>query len=506
MLFRHTCNMKIRIVLFCFAVVLLVGCSQDDPASPVPTTGSRTQFTQDSLFLYAQQIYLWRDDLPDYTTFAPRGYTAASTEIDNLRKELFAITQYPINPDTKKPYEFVSASSDHPKYSFVEETSSGSSSGRVADLSLDGTSSDFGFALTAIANNDIRVRYVTPGSAAYKAGLVRGDQLVTINNITAGTSQANQINAAFDNPSMTVSLRRTNGTTYSRTLQQGEYTSSSVYKTAILKTGSKTVGYLNLNSFTSLQSTQADLDAAFSTFTSGGVTDLVIDLRYNGGGYVQTAEYLTNLIIPSSHQGDVIYTERYNTLMQQGKATLLSKQLLRDANNNTVPFNGRNATYADVDYSVDGNTYRFAKKGSLENVKTVCFIMTGSSASASELTANALRPYLDVKIIGSQSYGKPVGFFPIIIDKYTFYLSNFQISNSAGAGNYYSGFTPDIDASDDVTHDFGDAGEESVAAALGYISTGSVNGRQQGARQATIQHLGNAQGFQGMIEDRINLK
>lgn len=502
------CNMKIRIVLFCLGLVFVMGCSKDDdPGSPVPTTGTRAQFTQDSLYLYASQIYLWRDELPDYTTFAPRSFTTASTEIDNLRKELLALTQYPVNPQTKRPYEYVSASADHPKYSFVEDAGSGSTSGRVAALSLDGTSDDFGFALTAIANNDIRVRYVTPGSAADKAGMVRGDQLVTINGITAGTSQASQINAAFENPTMSVSLRRTNGSTYTRTLQQGEYASSSVYETAILEAGSKTVGYMNLNSFTSLESTQDDLDTTFATFTKRGVTDLIIDLRYNGGGYVQTAEYLLNLIISSSHQNDVIYTERYNTLMQQGKATILSKQLLRDASNNPVQFNGRNATYADVDYSLAGNTYRFAKKGSLENVKTVCFIMTGATASASELTANALRPYLDVKIIGSQSYGKPVGFFPITIDKYTFYLSNFQISNSAGAGDYYSGFVPDIDASDDVTHNFGDAAEESIAAALGYISTGSVNGRQQTtARQAATLQLGKASGFQGMIENRIRLK
>lgn len=494
--------------MFCMGLVLVMGCSKDDdPGSPVPTTGTRAERTQDSLFLYAEQIYLWRDALPDYTTFAPRSYTSESSELGNLRKELLALTQYAINPETKRPYEYVSASSDHAKYSFVEEAD-GSSSGRLAALSLDGTGNDFGFALTAVASNDIRVRYVMPGSAAAKAGMERGDQLVTLNGFSVNVSQSSQINAAFTSSSMTVSFRKPDGSTRNNTLKQGQYTSNLVYKTAVLNAGNKPTGYLALAAFTSLKNSQDALDDAFATFTAAGVTNLIIDLRYNGGGFIETAEYLLNLIISSSHQEDVMYTERYSSFMQQGKATILSKQLLRDANNNLVPYNNRYATYADVDYSEAGNTHHFAKKGSLENIKSVCFIMTEATASASELVANTLRPYLDVKIVGSQSYGKPVGFFGITIDQYTIYLTNFQIFNSAGAGDYFAGFAPDIEVQDDVTHDFGDADEECTAAALAYIRTGSLGGRQDsGARQAAGNlSFGDVQGFQGMVENRIKLK
>lgn len=501
--------MKTPIVFFCLGLVFAVSCSKDDdPGSSVPATGTRAELSKDSLFLYAEQIYLWHDALPDYTTFAPRSFTSGSSDIDNLRKELLALTQYAVNPDTKRPYEYVSTSSQHPKYSFVEETDA-SSSGRLAELSLDGTANDFGFALTAVAASDIRVRYVTPGSPAAKAGIVRGDQLTTLNGVTVNISQENQINAAFINSSMTAGLRRRDGTTYSTTLKQGQYTSNLVYKTAVLQAGSKPTGYLALAAFTSLKSSQKALDDAFTKLATAGVTNLVIDLRYNGGGFIETAEYLLNLIISSSHQGKVIYTERYNTLMQQGKAGILSKQLLRDDENKPIPYNNRYATYADVDYSETGNTYHFAKKGSLENIKTVCFIMTEATASASELVANALKPYVDVKIIGSQSYGKPVGFFGITIDQYTVYMTNFQIFNSAGAGDYFGGLAPDIAAADDVTRDFGDANEQCTAAALAYISTGSLGGRQDmrntqaGARTISF---GKTQPFQGMVENRVKLK
>ena len=484
-----------------------MGCSKDDdPGSSVPATGTRAQQTQDSLFLYAAQTYLWYDQLPDYKTFDPRKYTGGS-DIVNLRKELLALTQYAVNPDTKRPYEFVSNTSDHAKYSFIEEAD-GSASGRLGDL-LEGTGNDYGFALTAIGTSDIRVRYVIPGSTASVKGLVRGDQLLTLNGTTVNTSQVNQINAAFDSPTMTVSLRRKDGSTYNTTLTQGSYTTSTLYKPAtVLRSGNRVVGYFAMAAFSTLKNTQKELDAAFTTFAGAGVTDLIIDLRYNGGGYVETAQYLLDLIIPTSHHNAVSYVERYNKLMQEGKATILSKQLLRDGNNDPVKYGNRYATYADVDYSEAKNTYHFVKKGSLENVRSVCFIMTGASASASELTANALRPYMDVKIIGSQSYGKPVGFFGITIDKYTAYLSNFQISNSKGEGNYYNGLTPDIAAADDVTRDFGDSEETSIATAMSYITTGlTTGGREETGRVMQFQHIGKATpGFQGMIEQRIHLK
>ena len=93
------------------------------------------------------------------------------------------------------------------------------------------------------------------------------------------------------------------------------------------------------------------------------------------------------------------------------------------------------------DYSVAGNATNFVKKGTL-NIGRVFFIMTGQTASASELTINNLRPEMDVQFVGETSYGKPVGFFDIDINKYQMFTPEFSVQNSANQGGYYSGFTP----------------------------------------------------------------
>src|SRR5690606_7967806 len=102
------------------------------------------------------------------------------------------------------------------------------------------------------------------------------------------------------------------------------------------------------------------------------------------------------------------------------------------------------------------------------------FIISGSTASASELLINNLKPYLHVKLIGDQSYGKPVGFFPIEIDNTTVYMSNFQTRNSNNEGNYFAGFSPDMRVIDDMTRDFGNPAEMCLSAALADIAGGSA--------------------------------
>jgi hypothetical protein len=107
--------------------------------------------------------------------------------------------------------------------------------------------------------------------------------------------------------------------------------------------------------------------------------------------------------------------------------------------------------------------------------------MTRSTASASELTINNLRPVMDVQFVGSTSYGKPVGFFDININKYTMYTPEFYTQNSAGQGGYYSGFTPGGSGyhgnliSDDETRDFGDPNEGILASILSYVKTGTYS-------------------------------
>jgi len=106
--------------------------------------------------------------------------------------------------------------------------------------------------------------------------------------------------------------------------------------------------------------------------------------------------------------------------MQSGKATILKNQKFL--------YNGEVVSYFDVPFAASQNTEKFAKKGSL-NLSRIYFLVTYNSASASELVINSLAPVMDVKLIGHPTYGKPVGFFAIHIDKYDLYIPQFQTKN-----------------------------------------------------------------------------
>jgi carboxyl-terminal processing protease len=192
-------------------------------------------------------------------------------------------------------------------------------------------------------------------------------------------------------------------------------------------------------------------------------------LRYNGGGYVATAEYLDNWIVPTAKSGTLMYNTFYNTTLASGKEVLLAHQ---------VRSGSPNYNYSQFDYSVAGNAVKFTKKGAL-NAGRVFFIVTGSTASASELTINNLRPEMSVQLIGQTTYGKPVGFFDIDINKYQMYIPEFSTQNSANQGDYYAGMTPGsatypgLADYDDVTKDFGDPTEGLLAHALHYVKLGT---------------------------------
>jgi len=182
----------------------------------------------------------------------------------------------------------------------------------------------------------------------------------------------------------------------------------------------------------------------------------VVDLRYNRGGSTETQETLSDFIAPLAANNQKMYTYEFNQQLQQGNFPLLKKR----------------ADFANVSFSEDVNTVTYKKAGTL-NLNRVFFIVTGSTASASELLINNLRPYMDVKLIGDTTYGKPVGFFPIEISSYAIYPISFRTINSAGNADYYTGFAPDKLMDDGVDKDWGDVTEPCLQAALKYISTGS---------------------------------
>ncbi|MBC7418138.1 MAG: hypothetical protein H7325_08300, partial [Pedobacter sp.] len=273
----------------------------------------------------------------------------------------------------------------------------------------------------------------------------------------------------------------------------------------------------------------AAIDAAFADFAAKGASEVVVDLRYNGGGYVSTAKQIVNLLAPSAQNGNTMFTYYYNDYLQkltadQRKNSILTHQPNLDASGNlqlsSNAINKKYFTLADLDYSSTAaeNIEKFSKSGSL-NVSRVYFLVSGSTASASELTINSLKPVTDVKLIGKTTYGKPVGFFPIHINDFDLYIPEFETKNQQNVGGYYAGLTVDKEAFEDPTKNWGDSTETLLNYALSYAKTGTFtlqplktgSSSQQSVKLAaklSPQELKVASfaldqnAFQGMVRDR----
>lgn len=501
--------------------------TEPDPQPPTtPSTGSRLQLSLDSLYLFAKETYLWYDAIPDYNTFNPRGY-AGSDDLTSMKNAMYEISQLKENPETGKPYEYYTPNPSHSKFSFVENGNL--ARGIKGAVDLEGDGNDMGFlAIPVTFSNDpipgrkyVYVAYVEKGSPAYAAGLTRGCEITKVNG-GAPPTDAGSLSALNNANTLKLEFVKTSGTKTTADLTKKAYENDPVVAYKVIPgSGTNKIGYINLMRFSRIGVAKPSLQKAFDDFVAAGVNNLVVDLRYNGGGYVETFEYLANLIIPNALNGKVMYKEQFNDLLQQDKAPILKSLPLLDENyKQKYSSSGKPLTYADVDFTLAGNVFYFKKEGTLDNVRKVVFITTGSTASASELTINSLDAYpatIDVKTVGSTSYGKPVGFFGIGIDKFTVYMAQFTSTNAENHGSYYAGMAPDMAEQDLVTKDFGDTEESCLARAIQYINTGSTGGRLSNARiavanGAVVNASGlkmepvQSAGFNGMIEHRRRLK
>jgi hypothetical protein len=217
------------------------------------------------------------------------------------------------------------------------------------------------------------------------------------------------------------------------------YQENPVYLDTVYTAGSKKAGYMVFNSF--LGDTTAvynRFQQIFSRFAAANVTDVIIDLRYNGGGYVSVQEKLANYLVKSSASGSLMMKEQFNDKYTQ--------------------FN---------------ETINFSKLGSL-SPERIFFIVSDNTASASELLINNLKPYAEVKLVGpTNTYGKPVGFFPIPVGDWYIFPVSFRSVNKNNEGNYFNGITVDSKAADGLDKDWGDINESSLANVLNYIGTGA---------------------------------
>jgi carboxyl-terminal processing protease len=509
-----------KLIALTFGVLIFATSCKKDPknsttSTPTPTTPTvaptRVELTKDSIYLYARETYYWNDQMPSYDIFKPRNYASNQAVLDAIRAL----------PGTGKPF-WTSANDIVPreKYSFLDDGS--------LSTSLGGVSGDFGFSVFYNSAEDLRIKFVSPNSPASATDLKRGYQITTLNGrsgadlSSAVSSNVNFVSNAVFGSASTVSLtvKKPDGTTKNLNITRATYANDPIFTTKMFTVGSKKVAYIVYNSFTT--NSRETLKSAISKFHTDGATELIVDLRYNGGGSVATAEVFSNLLAPASVNGQVMYTTFWTKTMQDGLAKILVNQPLLDANGKLQTFtnglNGKWATYADIDYrpiASAGNLENFNKEGSAEFNK-IYFLVLGGSASASELVINNLKGVMgnNIKLIGRKTNGKPVGFFAIKIDKLDLYVPQFETKNQKNEGGYYAGLTVDKDLPDDVTRDFGDPNESLLAAALSYSEKGTFSFSPKGNTLTSLSPISSNQEkvlnealaekdkFEGMIYDK----
>lgn len=407
--------------IFGLIILLIASCAQKDEIIPDPQSDK----VRGAIFESMEEWYYWNEELPT---------SINSSDYSSNEEFLNAITFKPL---------------DRFSYLTTQEAFNNAFVGKNAGHG-------FGFAFDA--TEKLYLTFVYDKSPAGKDGWQRGWEITEINGkaIAAykNTSGGYDFQLGTSDPGITnsFSFKLPDGTTTTRTNVKAEYQSNSVLHQEVIELAGKKVGYWVYQSFKATvgqsPTKSLEVDESMAFFEAAGIDELIIDLRYNGGGSVAVAEQINNYLIQSSNTGKLMYTNKLNSLK------------------------------TDLQKSVN-----FTKAGSL-NLDKLIFITSRGTASASELVINSLDPYYNITLVGDNTYGKPVGSFPLSSYNNTLKNNNvelvpitFATANSEGKAEYFDGFPADFAVGDTPQFNWGNPNDLRLAAALNVIENGSVGGR-----------------------------
>tara|TARA_R110000868_G_scaffold36900_4_gene130517 strand:- start:22105 stop:23550 length:1446 start_codon:yes stop_codon:yes gene_type:complete len=432
---------KFTLLLFLAALTFQSCQDQDDTAAPINLE------VQDFIWKGLNQYYLWQADVPnladdrfasqDQLNVFLRGYPVPEELFDALRVD-------------KSIDRFSWIVSD---YLELEQALGGISKNHGAEFGLvykpGSTTEIFGYVRYILPNSDAATKNIQRGNIFYG---VNGTQLTISNYQTLLGADNYTLNFADYNGGAITS----NGKSVD--LVKTTLAENPILINKVITNGAHKIGYLMYNGFYADYDTQ--LNTAFESLKSQGITDLVLDLRYNGGGSVLTATRLASMIT-GQYTGQIFAKQQWNSKINDYFASNNPEAL----NNNftdqigTTPINSL-------------------------NLSKIYILTTKSTASASELVINGLKPYMDVVQIGDITTGKNVGSVTLY-DSPTFGKDNrnpnhryamqpivLKIINAAGFGDYYNGLTPTYQLKENLGNldVLGNSSEPLLSTAIGKIT------------------------------------
>lgn len=431
-----------KMTLLASLLAILVGCGGGGDSASNNTQNTdedalavcSTEWQRDYVYETMQDWYLWYDEIPELDPFS------FATNDDLLEATVAPAIQA---RGKGFPYSYLTT--------VEEEEALLNNAGYIG----------FGFSSQLNDAEDAFIlREVFPGSPSDTAGLIRSDAIIAIDGVPVSQLLAE---GAFDQDpgpygpaeidhTVKLTIEHQSGVQEDIDVSKDEVeipTVSYVTTFDANSDGTDETGYIYFRSF--LTPSTGELNTAFQQLKDkGGISKLVLDLRYNGGGLVSVADHLANLIAGGQYEGE-----------------LFSKTVFNDKK------------------SVNNSAAQFAEETLSLPITHVVAITTGGTASSSELIINGLKPYVTVATVGSTSYGKPVGqignlrFCGNILRAVAF-----ETVNKNDVGDYYvgiepggttvNGYTmPGCKTEDDLTAELGVAGEASLDAALQYLDDGS---------------------------------
>jgi C-terminal processing protease CtpA/Prc len=404
---------KLLIILF-LATVGFISCKKEiSPAIIAPTVDEKAR---DYLYDAMNEVYLWYNLMP----------VVVKTNYKNPYELLDAMMY-----KTLDRWSFVQT------YSQFQTQNQGGFVGHGISMGLDQT------------KTTVRIAQIYNRSPLYKKGVRRGWIVKNLNGgnlaqvfINKDTATYNHlIGKSLAGVTNTFLFQTPAGKDSTITSTKASFTLNTVILSDTLHLKSGITGHLVFDQF--IPPSNHELDSAFTFFKQNNITDLIIDLRYNGGGDLNVLTNMASYIAGAA---------KFNTPFLK------------------LSFNDKNTS--------SDKTYNFNTVSSPLNIKKIVVITTRGTASASEDLINGLKPAFDVKCIGDTTNGKPVGMVPIPYKTdYMFVPISFSLVNSANQGGFYAGFAPDKYVPDDITHDWKDRNESCLREAIYYMENGNMSAK-----------------------------